>query len=86
MVDIRLGCWCKCLEWQQAAVLRQWCATGQVKELLAAVAKKEGLTLPQPLADRIAAAAMRDMRRALLSLEVQSCSHTLTAVLRWGQS
>ena len=42
----------------------------QVKELLAAVAKKEGLTLPQPLADRIAAAVNRDMRRALLSLEV----------------
>jgi DNA polymerase III delta prime subunit len=40
------------------------------------VAKKEGLTLPQPLADRIAAAANRDMRRALLSLEVQPCSST----------
>jgi hypothetical protein len=85
MVDIRLG-WCKRPAWQQAAALRLGRAIAQVKELLAAVAKKEGLTLPQPLADRIAAAAKRDMRRALLSLEVQPCSHTLTAVLRRGQS
>lgn len=75
MVDIMLRCWCECLGWQQAAAFRLWCAIGQVKELLAAVAKKEGLTLPQPLADRIAAAAKRDMRRALLSLEVQPCFH-----------
>lgn len=53
------------------AALSLQCARGQVKELLAAVAKKEGLTLPQPLADRIAVAARRDMRRALLSLEVR---------------
>jgi hypothetical protein len=51
-----------------------------VKELLAAVAKKEGLTLPQPLADRIAAAAKRDMRRALLSLEVPSYFHASSAI------
>jgi DNA polymerase III delta prime subunit len=34
------------------------------------VAKKEGLTLPDPLANRIAAASNRDMRRAIMSLEV----------------
>ncbi|KIZ03184.1 Replication factor C subunit 3 [Monoraphidium neglectum] len=41
-----------------------------VQEQLFAVAKKEGLQLPAPLAARIAASSLRDLRRALLTLEV----------------
>jgi len=41
-----------------------------VQEQLYAVAKKEGLQLPAALAARIAASSCRDLRRALLTLEV----------------
>lgn len=41
-----------------------------VQEQLYAVAKKEGLQLPAALAARIAASSNRDLRRALLTLEV----------------
>jgi DNA polymerase III delta prime subunit len=41
----------------------------EIKECLAHVAKKEGLVLPVPLADRIATASNRNLRRAILMLE-----------------
>jgi replication factor C subunit 3/5 len=41
----------------------------ELVSLLAGVAKKEGLTLPAELADRVAAASGRSARRALLCLE-----------------
>lgn len=41
-----------------------------VQEQLQAVAKREGAALPPALAARIAAASGRDLRRALLALEV----------------
>ena len=42
---------------------------GELAALLAGVAKKEGLSLPSDLADRVAAASGRSARRALLCLE-----------------
>jgi replication factor C subunit 3/5 len=41
----------------------------EIKDCLAHVAKKEGLVLPVPLADRIATASNRNLRRAILMLE-----------------
>ncbi len=41
----------------------------EIKDCLAHVAKKEGLALPVPLADRIATASNRNLRRAILMLE-----------------
>jgi replication factor C subunit 3/5 len=42
----------------------------QVQAQLQHVAKKEGLTLPPPFAARLAAASCRNLRRALLVMEV----------------
>lgn len=41
----------------------------EIKDCLAHVAKKESLNLPVPLADRIATASNRNLRRAILMLE-----------------
>lgn len=53
----------------------------EVRELLGMVAKKEGLALPDALADRLAAASNRDMRRAVMSLEVDHITYTASLIV-----
>ena len=48
----------------------------EIKDCLAHVAKKEGLHLPVPLADRIAVASNRNLRRAILMLETCKVKQT----------
>ncbi len=57
---------------------------GEVRDVLAAVAKKESLTLPDALADRLAAASNRDLRRALLSMEVSRSGRPCLDVVQVG--
>ncbi len=47
-----------------------------IKDCLSHVAKKEGLVLPSPLADRIAGASGRNLRRAILMLETCKVKQT----------
>jgi replication factor C subunit 3/5 len=47
----------------------------QIQEQMSLVARKEGLTIPPGLGERVALLSQRNLRRALLTLEVAYVQH-----------